>query len=613
MKGKRLLVLLSTLSSMAIFLNIGDFKSINDANYEVFYNMNILFMGLCTFILYKLYLVNIKKNISRSKFFLAILFSIFMILGEVYVDAGSYSLLFTNVTTVLVTLFKLIGYLAIFRLCFIYLDEFLGKIKLKDKVIKNQKLNWYVEKFEKHPFITSLISILVVWSLYLIAFYPIVLSPDPSFQIRQYYNVPTKYIDWVIQRNPKVFMTAHHPVTQTFLLGWCIDLGRLILNDNFGLFLYTLLQVSIYASVFAYTIKFAYKNNVSRKMCLILLGMYLFVPMYGFYAVSAVKDTLYTSFMILFVLFVYDFINNYKTSKISIKYMIYVFWVMLFLALFRHNGFYVILMTIPFVFFYSKENRVRVMIPFVCFVIVLFGFNKILVPSLGISDGSVREMLSLPFQQTARYVKYHSDELSDEDITTIDYILNYDTLAERYRPEIADPVKNDFNKYTKKKDLIVYSKVWFKGLLHHPETYIDATLNNTFGYFYPNEHNWYIYSTYDTRVTKNNLVKYHFNKLSGLRDFLTVYGNIFPYLPVIGLLSSIGANTWVLLILSVYLIDNKKKKYLIALIPLYGSLLFCIISPVNTYFRYTMPYVFVLPVIIMLSLDKVRGVKNEKK
>jgi len=84
-------------------------------------------------------------------------------------------------------------------------------------------------------------------------------------------------------------------------------------------------------------------------------------------------------------------------------------------------------------------------------------------------------MLSVPFQQTARYVKYHADELSDEDIKTIDYVLNYDTLAERYKPEIADPVKNEYNKYTKTKDLIAYFKIWFKGLVKHPETYIDAT------------------------------------------------------------------------------------------------------------------------------------------
>ena len=73
-------------------------------------------------------------------------------------------------------------------------------------------------------------------------------------------------------------------------------------------------------------------------------------------------------------------------------------------------------------------------------------YTKVLLPVFKITSGSIRETLSIPFQQTARYSKYHSDELSKEDIAIIDKVLVYDTLAERYDPELADPVKNKFNK-----------------------------------------------------------------------------------------------------------------------------------------------------------------------
>ena len=613
MKNKKRIILFSILSSIAIFLDLVDFRSIQDMTYEHFYNKNVLVMGILAIILIRLGISNKDKKISKSKTVLVWMFSLFMLIGEAYVGKGTFNLIIANITTIIISIVKVLGYAYVFRLCFIYLDEFIGKIDLKEKVSKNKKINWYMKKMDEHPFLTPLISILLVWSIYMIAFYPIVLSPDPAFQIRQYYNVPTKYINWVIQRDPNVFMTAHHPVTQTYLLGWCIDLGRMLINDNFGLFIYDLGQTLIYASILAYTCAFALKNGVAKRYVILLNLMYLVVPMYAFYSISAVKDTLYTAFMILFVLFIYDFINTKRETLLSKKSLIYLYFVMLLLSLFRHNGVYIIVMTLPFLLVFSKVNRKRLLVPFGLFMITIYSFNNILVPALGISDGSVREMLSVPFQQTARYVKYHADELDSKDIEIIDYVLNYDTLAERYKPEIADPVKNEYNKNTKMKDLVAYFKVWFKGLIKHPETYIDATLNNTFGYIYPNDHNWYIYSTYDTRVTKNKLVKYHFNGLVGLRNILTVYGNIFPYIPIIGLLSSIGANTWWLLILSAYLMTNKKKRYLIALVPLYGSLLFCIISPVNTYFRYTMPYVFILPILTLLLLKEVRGVKNEKK
>lgn len=614
MKKNLKLIGLSLVSCLALFLDYSffQFKSFEEVTYIQFYHMNVLLMAFMMIILYFLYKKNEQTKISKSKVFLCWLFAMFMVIGEAIVTKGTFTLIYKSIINVILTIVKGIGYANLFKIGFCYLDLFLKK-KWKQRKCKNKKIRWYLEQFEKHPFKTSFITIVIAWSIYMVAFYPIVLSPDPSFQIRQYYNVPTKYIDWVIQRDPNVFMTAHHPVLQTFLLGWSIDLGRFLINDNFGLFIYSFFQSMIYISVFVYTIAFSINRGVKRNRALLLLGLYLIVPMFAFYSISAVKDTLYTSFMILFVLIVYDIIERQKMEKMSFKTVVFFSLVMLLICLFRHNGLYVIALTIPFIWLYSKPNRLYIIAAFLFAFFSINMVDKVIVPSLGISDGSIREMLSVPFQQTARYVLKHESELSDEEKQIIDKILVYDTLKERYNPELADDVKNEYNKNATTEDLKEYFKVWGRGLIKHPTTYIDATLNNTYGYFYPNTHKWYVYTTYDTRVTKNHLVHYHFNKLEGLRAILSVYGNIFPYIPGIGLIASIGFNMWILLIVSAYLITNRKKKYLIPLVPLYGSLLICFISPANTYFRYTMPYVFVLPTLIVLLWNHIRGDEVEKK
>ena len=59
-----------------------------------------------------------------------------------------------------------------------------------------------------------------------------------------------------------------------------------------------------------------------------------------------------------------------------------------------------------------------------------------------------------------------------------------------------------------------------------------------------------------------------------------------------------------------YFIDRKMKKYIIVLSPLLVSLLVCIASPVNTYFRYAMPYVFVMPALVLLMLKVWKEGKN---
>lgn len=598
--------LFALVSSLAIFLNLSLFQELKDLDYTKFYHLNLTMMSMTAILLFFWYKKLEKLNLAKEKVILTVLFAIFMLIGEAYVSAGTFTVIYKNPALLLLSIVKVMGYSFLFQLCFYYLDKFLGSIKPKDIKVKHKTLTWFFTKFEEHPFLVSLVVILVLWSIYLIAFYPIVLSPDPSFQIKQYFNVPTKYIDWVIQRDPSVFMTTHHPVIHTFLLGKCIELGRLFVNDNFGLFLYTLLQTVVFASVLAYTIKFAKQNGVKSKMRFLLLCLYALVPMFPFYAIAGVKDTYYTAFMILYVLFIFDIVKNYRHKKMSLKSLFYSFIVMLLVGLFRNNGLYVILLSFPFLLIFARYNFVKLGISFGLFLLCFFSFNNLLVPSLGISEGSIREVLSIPFQQTARYAIEHGDELTKQEIRAIDTLLTYDTLQERYDPEKSDPVKNEFNKLTTKEELHDYLKVWWKGLLTHPTTYIDATLHNSYGYFYPNSHKWYLYASYDKRITENNLVDYHFNGLKGLRSFLAGFGNAFMLIPFFGLISTIGAGSWALLIIAVYLITLKKYRYLLPLLPLFASLLICIASPVNTYFRYAMPYLFCLPVISMLLLSIIK-------
>lgn len=613
MKKKISTFIFSIFVGIALLLNVNLLSDLSSLKISVLYETKFFVLSLITGVSYYFFTHYKFHKITKLKMLLSILFGIFMLIGEGYETFGSYKLIFLNFATVLLSLVKLIGYVYLFSHLFSILDDLILKYKNKDLKFKNKYLKKYLEYFEKYPFRTSFVTIFFVVMIYIIAFYPIVLSPDPSFQIKMYFNEHTKYIDWVIQRDPNVFMTAHHPVLQTYLIGFCIEIGRFLINDNFGLFLYTLIQSLIYSSVFAYTIKYMKNDGVKSKNRFIVLLLYIFVPMYLIYSVSAVKDTLYTAFMILFVLFVYDIVKNYKKSSLKYSYLIKLYFIMLFIALFRHNGVYVIALTIIPLLFYTKKNSIKLLSCFLAFFVSIYAFDNILVPSLGISDGSKREMFSVPFQQTARLVKEYPDFYNEEDKTIIDKVLGYDTLASRYNPKLADSVKNEYNKYTTDEDLSAYFKVWFKGLTKHIDVYIDATLNNTFGFFYPEEHNWYIYTKYTTRVNENNLLDYHYNKLSVLRAILDGYANGFPYIPIIGAISNIAINTWFVLILAVYLINTRNKKFLISLIPLFGSILFCIIGPANTYFRYTMPYIFVLPVLTVLLLNYVRGENFEKK
>ena len=109
---------------------------------------------------------------------------------------------------------------------------------------------------------------------------------------------------------------------------------------------------------------------------------------------------------------------------------------------------------------------------------VVFSFFKI-------TPGSVREILSIPFQQTARYVKYCSQKVTKNEMMAIDAVLDYKVLGKRYNPNLSDPVKWTFKEKSTTEQRLRYLKTWATMFFKEPKLYIGATIANKYEYFYP--------------------------------------------------------------------------------------------------------------------------------
>lgn len=530
-----------------------------------------------------------KKRKNVIVMLLSILLSIFLIVGNSFKKKGSFEFITNHLIIHIVTFLILIF---IFYKVISFLFKKLDNIKWKE----SQEFNKIIKIFNKHPFLFCFIIILICWLPYIISFYPAILSPDPSYQIMQFFHIDNKYSTYSILLDPSVIITNHHPVIHTLLLGSMVKIGTLLGSVNIGLFLYSIIQILILSSTLSYTIVFLKNIKIPTKYLLLCLIIYALTPVFPFYSMSAVKDVIFGSLIILYIISIYQFMNK---KEITFKDMLKELLLMILIILFRNNGFHVILLSFPFLLFY--KNKKQILMIFLLMLTFNITYNKVILPYFKITPSSIREVLSIPFQQTARYVNEYDSELSEKDKKIIDQVLEYDTLATRYNPELADPVKNKFNRYYKSEDLKEYFKVWKKGLFKHPITYIEATVHNTYGYFYPFKTNWYFYHKYDTRIVKKGF-DYHYNSLSSERNFLTIIATIFPYIPVIGFLVNIGFNSWILLFMACYLIYQKKYKSLVVLLPSFVLLLVCVASPANTYFRYALPNIFAMPLLFGIFL-----------
>lgn len=522
---------------------------------------------------------------------LSVLLSVFIIIGTSFIINGNFNFikdyLFLNIIC-----FVLL-YLFFYKLCNI-LFNYLNKYKIKEKKYKNK----FIKLFDEKPFLISLIFILVCYLPYIVSFYPTILSKDPSFQIKQYFGIDNKYSYYEDLIDENVIITNHHPVIHTLLLGKSLEIGHNIGNDNLGLFIYSIIQISILTCTLSYTIKYMKKIGINIKYRIISLLIYSLVPVFPLYAMSAVKDVIFGSLIILYIILFNEFMVN---KIIPIKQIILSILLLILICLFRNNGIYTIILSFPLLFFINKTNFKKLILIFIIILGFNYSYNNVILPYFKITPGSIREVLSIPFQQTARYVKYNEEDITKEEKEIIDKILKYDTLSERYNPELSDKVKNEFNKSATREDLKEYFQAWFKMFFKHPITYIEATIENTYGYFYPIKTNWYIYYKY-TNIINEDGFNYHYDDLNISRSILSTFGLIFPYIPLLGLIVNISFNIWIILFILCYLIYKKKYKEMCYLsIPL-SLILVCFASPANAYFRYALPFIFGMPLIISLFI-----------
>ena len=586
---------LPLLSFIAIFIRLSDVGV--SFEYEIY---EIISMVIVLPILYYLYLKVFKKDNYLSINILSVIFTVLMILGYSYDYNYTPNLVFNSNIHILITLIKFIGFYFLFKNLLNAIYRYFTKGKFQENA------NKLTIMFSKHLYLFSFIVLFIVYGIYLIIFYPGVINYDNANQIKEVLGMHTRYLDSIVVINDNITLTNFNPILHTLLLGNLFKVGVSIGNVNFGLFLYTFLQMIIVIAVLSYSLKFLYKEGVKSKYLLWILLAYIIIPYFPLYAITCVKDTLFTMFVLLYIIKLYQFIKYDFKFKDYVLFMITI----LLVILFRNNGIYLILLSLPFTLIIKKGIRKQIVLMCVLVIGFNYGYGQVL-SALEIPNTSIREMLSIPFQQTARYVKYHESDVTEEQKKVIDTILTYDTLGNRYNPILSDKVKNEYNKYATNEELMDYFKAWFEMFWNHPMTYVNATVSNVYGYFYPATYRWYVYNTLNEKLPEAGF-DYHFiDSLEPMRGFIQGYSEVFKYVPIVQMSVNCGFYTWSYLFLMVVLILQKKQRYIILFAPAFSLVLMNVAGPANTYFRYVLPYAVALFTILPLILLEIN--KNFKR
>ena len=489
---------------------------------------------------------------------LALLFSVLYTLCGSFESLGSSAFLFANAYQRILAAFYILGFFLLFRLLLTVAYDALCNCVPHE------------EALPRRLWLRCFLILLLCWLPWLLTSYPATFCPDSREQLRQYLGIHP----WTIWSVP----------LSTAIMGLCVSLGELIRNRNFGAFLYVCLQTFTGAAVISALLVQLRRAGSGRGWMIAALLFYTVLPVWGVYAQWLEKDFLYVQ---LYVAAILMLMQVQSAGACSGKQGAAVFCTLALAALLRNNGGYELFpYALLLVLLLHGAERRRLMMGVGAALVLVLGMNHVLYPALGMRATPVSEALSVPFQQTARYVVTVPEEVTEEERAVIDAVLDYDGLAETYMPHISDPVKEGY--HGDEAALRAYFRVWRSMGKKHPSIYFDAFVHQAYGYLAPVltfcEPNFSLYEKGGFREEEDLGLSRSTKVIPAVLHSL--YWKVMQRLPLVKLLLTSGFYTWLVLACFCLLRIRGRRADLLPLIPGLINIGACVMSALHASIRY---------------------------
>lgn len=538
------------------------------------------------------------QELSLAERVLFALFSLFLaitfVVSEAFCMSDSLAVLYSSLGQLLKTLVSFAGlfwfYYQLISCFYLFLDK---------QDYKGIKKNKFWKRF---------LMILVAWMPYIIFLYPGAITADAYNQLNQFFG----FSGW----------SSHHPPFSTIVMGIIFSIGK-VFGGNFAIFLYCLVQTVVFALILAYMIGLFAELETPKWLYLLTMFCIITVPYYTNYIMVVLKDGMYSYCFLLFVVeLIYMSIKGFEYFK-SKRHIILWLLSVTGIILMRNNGKFVVYPIVAILCFYLiykiirngvgiKKNICDVVIV-ICPVIIASVFSCVLTLHFDIKKGSIAEALSLPLQQTARYVYYHQDEVTKDEEAVLRSVLDYDNLAKNYNPRVSDPVKATFKYNPSREVLLEYFRVWIAQGIKHPGTYIAAVMDQNYYLFYP--------------LVPNNIVFVGLDGVSGFSDIgngisfdgefvdelnihdisvlsipqkiLFLFYQAYFYVPIIGWFAHPAIYVICLIGLCLFAIVKKMKMWLFVSLPVLLSFAVVVLGPaIQRHPRYAFPIIYSVPLLL---------------
>lgn len=408
---------------------------------------------------------------------------------------------------------------------------------------------------------------------------------------------------------------THHSLLYTLLIRGLLAFSALLnLGNEWAFLALGLFQAAVLGVAVAYGVVTMRKQAANRGALIAVCVYYCVFPLFGYFAFSTTKDTLFAAFLLLSGIELYRVSREGGNAAAVVRMMLFA----VLACLLRYNGMLTLILlgTTAALHALYRLLRRRSVSPVCKRLLVIVPVTIALATGAGTlisrAAGAVtpdtvrRDMLSLPLQQMARALQTAQDEA---DIARIEGLFGVDDIPQRYRADITDPVKAAF--LYPDENTASALRAWLKLSVKYPVAYLEAFLQLTRGAWFADDLShtkidyWLSYTGYletTQKYTEADFPIAYRTFLPALRTFLEDAFMENRYLQVPGLpyVFALAVQTWITVTAFLYAAYHRRAhalRFLLfalcALLPVF--LLPCMIS------RYFLP-LFLLNPLGLLAL-----------
>ena len=413
-----------------------------------------------------------KLTFDPFAFASACLIAVFTVVSYAFQTADSFAPLIQDPRSIAIALaslvvIALVGYLAL-ALLFSWFDS---------QSSPSEKEPPFRVILRKRFFVYFCI-IFVCWLPWIVTNFPGTMRDDSIRQMFQVYGVEP--------------YSGGNPLFDTWLFGLFWQLGDLLGQRSWGLYLYGVFQSLCTAASFSLMVCYLHRLRVPRPVIYLSLAALSLIIIFPLAAISMSKDSLNGWVYVVFLVLCAELCRTRGRALGSRWFVLAFIATSIVLIASKRTMLYIALIAFLVFLVSFKACRKKRALVFLTIVVASYGLTDVFLPYAMKNDvpqessvpSAASSFLILPLQQVGRLLA-SGQPVDEESYSQLSRLIDCEKAAVLYNPRRGDDVGFSIRDYTDTDDRNAFLAAWAKLGMQYPNVYFEALVNHTFGWVSP--------------------------------------------------------------------------------------------------------------------------------